>query len=385
MTPRATPDRVAWIRLARTEGVGPAAFAHLLARFGDAATALEALPDLARESGRSLTLATRAEAEREIAAGEKCGARLLLSADPDFPALLAANEPPPPVLWVRGDPAWLSRPAVAVVGSREASAAGLSLARDLAAGLGRAGWVVVSGLARGIDAAAHEGALGGGTIAVLAGGVDAIYPPQNARLYAALVERGCILSERAIGHAAKARDFPRRNRIIAGLARGVVVVEAELRSGSLITARLAAEQGREVFAVPGHPSDPRARGVNALIREGAILVEDAGDVIAALDALPPLAFQRPTSPKNVLTRSRPDSVPMSDPHPGPTEAPAIASEEDTGSLMRRIDALLSPAPTSFDQIVRATGAPLPEVMAALSELNLAGRAEFRPGGAAVRL
>ncbi len=345
-----------WLRLARTENVGPVTFDQLIGRFGEPALALAALPDLARRGGRTsrLTIPSQDEAERELAAGEALGARLVAACEPDFPPALAALDPPPPLIWARGRTEVLSRPSVAVVGARVASAAGQRFARGLAAELGQAGLTVVSGLARGIDAAAHEGALPTGTVAVLGGGVDDIYPPEHAALYARIVEAGCVVSESEPGRAAVARDFPRRNRIIAGLSRAVVVVEAELRSGSLITARLAAEQGREVLAVPGSPLDPRARGTNDLIRQGAALCEGAEDVLRAIETLrgfeaPPARFEGRT--------------------PEPDER-----------LRARVAALLSPTPVSRDEIVRAAGAPAPAVFAALVELSLAGKAELLPGG-----
>lgn len=348
------------LRLARTENVGPVAFEQLLARFGSASRALEALPELARRGGRMRPLSTpgAAEAEAELEAGAQAGARLLTVGEPDYPPLLAAVDPPPPVLWVRGDPALLHRPAVAVVGARIASAAGQRFARSLAGELGQAGYVVVSGLARGVDAAAHEGALPTGTAAVLGGGVDDVYPPENAGLYARIAERGCIVSESAMGRRAQAKDFPRRNRIISGLSEGVVVVEAELRSGSLITARLAGEQGREVFAVPGSPLEPRARGTNDLIRQGAILCEGVDDVLRGL--------QRP-----LIARSpRPSGVA----EPVPDEAVEAAVE--------RVAALLSPTPIPRDELARLAGCPAPVAAAALVELEIAGRAVLLPGGLA---
>ena len=352
-------ERLAWLRLARTESVGPVTFAHLIGRFGAAGAALKALPEIARRGGR--TDAPRSpsivEAQSEIDAGEALGARLLIGAERAFPFPLASLDPPPPVLWAWGDAALLARPLVAVVGARNASAAGRRMARDLAAGLGEAGWVVVSGMARGIDAAAHEGAMATGSVAVLAGGVDDIYPPEHADLHEALTRQGCVVSERPIGAKAKAADFPRRNRIISGLSRGVVVVEAELRSGSLITARLAGEQGREVFAVPGSPLDPRARGSNDLLRQGACLVEEPADILRVLDALPGLAA--PPSPR----------------FEGPHD-PAPGESRDVVTL---IQALLSPAPVSFDDLARESGAPMGQVLAALTDLALAGRAELLPG------
>jgi DNA processing protein len=358
-------ERRNWLRLARADGVGPATFSYLIARFGSAGAALDALPDLARRGGRDapLRIPSIAEAEAEMAAGERLNAKLLTSADPAFPPLLLAIDPPPPVLWALGNADLLNQPCVAMVGARIASASGQRLARELAAALGEAGWVVASGLARGIDSAAHQGALATGTIAVLAGGVDDIYPPENHALYERIVAEGCVVSERPVGHGARAKDFPRRNRIISGLSRGVIVVEAELRSGSLITARLAGEQGREVFAVPGSPADPRARGTNDLLRQGAVLVEEADDVLRVLCDLPALqqdgdAFLPPR--------------------------PASLAEPETGELGAMLETLLSPAPAPLDHLARATGAPLPAVMAALTELSLAGRAELMPGGLAAR-
>lgn len=346
-----------WLRLARAENVGPVTFRELVARYGEPADALAALPDLARRGGRGATLSvpTAAQAEDELAAGEALGARLICACEPEFPRALAALDPPPPLIWARGNAHLLAREAVALVGARVASAAGQRFARGLAAELGGAGRVVVSGMARGIDGAAHEGALPSGTVAVLAGGIDDVYPPEHRGLYARIVEAGCVVSEREPGRAAVARDFPRRNRIIAGLSRAVVVVEAELRSGSLITARLANEQGREVLAVPGSPLDPRARGTNDLIRQGAAICEGADDVLRALEGLRGL---------------------------GEPEPPAYrpATDDPDATLVECVAALLSPTPVSRDELVRAAAAPAPAVFAALVELSLAGRAELLPGG-----
>ncbi|ODT87100.1 DNA-processing protein DprA [Phenylobacterium sp. SCN 70-31] len=350
-----------WLRLARTENVGPVAFDQLVGRFGEASLALAALPDLARRAGRATPLrpAGEAAADRELAAGAALGARLIASCEPDFPQALAALDPPPPLIWVRGDPRLLDRRTVAVVGARVASAAGQRFARGLAADLGQAGSVVVSGMARGIDAAAHEGALPTGTVAVLGGGVDDVYPPEHRPLYERIVEQGCVVSENEPGRTAVARDFPRRNRIIAGLSRAVVVVEAEVRSGSLITARLANEQGREVLAVPGSPLDPRAKGCNDLIRQGAALCEGVEDVLRALEGLGDL--REPEAPRY---------------------RPAPAEPDD--ALLGRLAELLSPTPVSRDELVRAAAAPPAAVFAALTELALAGRAELLPGGMVVK-
>lgn len=356
-------ERLARLRLARTDGVGPVAFRALLARFGSGEAAVAGLPRLAARGGRvqPLSLPSVADAEREIAAGERVGAELVFAGEDRFPTRLAAVDPPPPLLWVRGSVALLAAPAVAIVGARIASAGGQRFARALAAELGEAGYLIVSGLARGVDAAAHEGGLPTGTAAVLGGGVDDIYPSENAALYGRIVEQGAVVSESLPGRRAQARDFPRRNRIISGLSLGVVVVEAELRSGSLITARLANEQGREVLAVPGSPLDPRARGTNDLIRQGAALCEGAEDVIRAIAPL--RAVREPQ-------RDLFDDLPV-----GSHELDAAADR-----LRDRVLALLSPTPVPVDEIVRALREPAPVVLAALVELSVAGRAELLAGG-----
>ncbi len=351
-------ERFDRLRLARTDRVGPVAFRELLKRYRTAGAVLEALPELSRRAGSVLKPAPVEDAERELAAGEAVGAALLVIGDAAFPPQLAAVDPPPPVLWTLGDAGLLSRRSVAVVGARIASASAQRFARGLASELGQAGYAVVSGMARGVDAAAHEGPLPHGTAAVLGGGVDDVYPQENRALYERLAEDGCIVSESPVGHRAQARDFPRRNRIISGLSLGVVVVEAEIRSGSLITARLAAEQGREVFSVPGSPLDPRAKGTNDLLRQGANLCEGAEDVLRVLSTMRTIA----------------------DLGGGLDEGEAPAPDADLDDLRERIAALLSPTAVQRDELVRATGAPTAHVMAALAELALAGRAELLPGG-----
>jgi len=346
------PERIAWARLARTPRIGPLTFAQMIARFRSADAALEALP---RVSAASPPPAERIAAE--IDALEQMGARLLASCEPDYPSLLAALDAPPPLLAVRGDAKLMQRPSVAIVGSREGSGAALMFAERLARDLGEAGFTVVSGLARGVDAAAHRGSLATGSAAVLAGGLDHPYPPQNLQLHDALCAQGAVVSEAPLGSAARARDFPRRNSIISGLSRAVVVIEAALRSGSLITARAAADQGRDVMAAPGSPLDPRARGSNALIKQGATLIEDAADVIAALgEAAPPL---------------RPFSVgPLFDER---------ATQTPPG-LPNKVAALLSPTPIHVNDIARLLEASAGAVAAALTELELNGRAASLPGG-----
>ena len=349
-------ERFARLRLARTDRIGPVAFTQLIGRYGSALSALDALPDLVRKSGAASIPPPVEAVEREIAAGEAIGARLLVLGDSDYPEMLAALDPPPPILWTRGRVDLLNQPSVAIVGARIASAGGQRIARGLAQQLGQASHVVVSGMARGIDAAAHEGALATGTVAVLGGGVNDIYPSERADLYARLTEQGCVVSESPVGARAQARDFPRRNRIISGLSRGVVVVEAEVRSGSLITARLAAEQGRDVFAVPGSPLDPRARGPNELLRQGAILCEGIEDIDRAFNTLRTLR-EPPTDPMRF-------------------------DGDIDDAFLDRVAALLSPTPTPRDEIARALNAPVSQVAAALLELSLTGRADLLPGGLA---
>ncbi len=352
-------ERFARLRLARTDQVGPVTFRQLLERFGSAERALEALPDLIRRGGaHGHAVPPVDQIERELAAGERARARLIVLGDADYPDLLAAVDPPPPLLWTLGDSSLMARPCIAVVGARIASAGGQRIARGLAQQLGEAGHVVVSGMARGIDGAAHSGALPTGTVAVLGGGVDDIYPPDNADLHAQIVEKGCVVSESPMGARAQAKDFPRRNRIISGLSRGVIVVEAELRSGSLITARLAGEQGRDVFAVPGSPLDPRSRGPNELLRQGAILCEGLEDVERAFSTLRTLREPPPGNPF--------DGAP----------------DEIEAALIERVAALLSPTPTPRDELARAVGLPIGTVAAALLELSLTGRAELLAGGLA---
>lgn len=346
------PERIAWARLARTPRVGPLTFTQLIARFRTAAAALDALPRVSK-----LTPPPPERIEAELEGVEALGARLIASCEPDYPPLLAQLDAPPPLIAVRGDAKWLKRPTIAIVGAREGSAAALMFAGRLASDLGEAGFTIVSGLARGVDAAAHKGALATGTAAVLAGGLDHPYPPQNLKLHEAICARGAVVSEAPLGSVARARDFPRRNSIISGLSRAVVIIEAALRSGSLITARAAADQGRDVMAAPGSPLDPRARGSNALIKQGATLIENAEDVIAALgDAAPPL---------------RPHSIgPLFDGESRP--APP--------GLPGKIAALLSPTPIHVNDLARLLEAPAGVVAAALTELELNGQAASLPGG-----
>lgn len=363
MTRLTAQERRDRLRLSRTDQVGAVTFHGLLTRFKSATRALDALPQLSLRGGRAHPLrpASIGDAEREIETGQALGAKLIVFGDDDYPRSLAAADPAPPVLWTMGIASLIDRPALAIVGARNASAAGQRFARSLAHDLGTTGFTVVSGLARGVDGAAHQGAVDTGTIAVLAGGIDDVYPPEHLALYQDIARRGLLISENAPGRTAQARDFPRRNRIIAGLSVGVVVVEAELRSGSLITARLAAELGREVFAVPGSPLDPRSRGVNDLLRQGAILCEGVEDITRELARAKPLA--------------EPDRNLFSD---EPLDEEALAEVSET--LRRRILELVSVTPVSRDELVRASGASAGAVLAVLVELQLGGKVELLSGG-----
>jgi DNA processing protein len=314
------------------------------------------VPDLARRGGgKAPALRTVADAEREIAKVEKLGARFLALGQGLYPRLLAEMEDAPPLLIAKGRLNLLDRPAVAIVGARNASAAACRFARGLAHDLGVHGLVVVSGLARGIDSAAHDGALEGGTIGVIAGGLDIFYPPENQARQEALFERGLVLAEMPPGTEPRARHFPYRNRIIAGIASGTVVVEAAPRSGSLITARLAAEAGREVMAVPGSPLDPRAQGCNQLIRDGATLVQNAADVVDEL---------RPAQARVASATERYEPV----------------AEDPSERVLGAVEALLGPSPVPVDEIIRLSGASSGSVQMALLELDLAGRLDRHAGG-----
>lgn len=357
-------QRLHWLRLIRTPNIGPATFRELINRFGSAETAIEMLPQLARAGGGSRIprVPSAAQAMAEMATAAEADARFVALGEPGYPPLLAHIEHPPPLLAVRGEPGVLSLPAVSIVGARNASIAGVKMALALSAELGRAGYAVVSGLARGIDTAAHRGALPTGTVAVLAGGLDRPYPPENLDLLESIVSRGgAVVSEMPFGWEPRAQDFPRRNRLIAGLGLGLVVVEAAKRSGSLISARLAGEMGRLVFAVPGSPLDPRAGGSNALLKQGATLVTEWQDVANELAPL----LGRPQNPHTPLEE--------------PTDfvaAPAPA-DKDRAAVVEA----LGPAPVEPDDIVRHTGLHPAQVMTVLLELDLAGRLERHSGGA----
>jgi DNA processing protein len=394
-------QRFDWLRLWRSESVGPRTFRALINRFGSAKAAVEALPAVAR---RPLRIPTPSEIEREFEAAARLDARFVGLGEPDYPPLLRAADTAPAMIAVRGNPAVFAKPALAIVGSRNASAVGLAFAERLARGVAQHGYAIVSGLARGIDIRAHRASEASGTIAVLAGGFDRVYPPEFAPFLAGFVEQGAVLSEMPLGWEARARDFPRRNRIVAGLAQGTVVVEAARRSGSLITARFAAEQGREVFAVPGSPLDPRAEGTNDLLRNGATLCAGVEDIIEALtrqigafhqnsarfyeeqgtdrgerplwDELDAAAVARaPSAPERLPDDAA--ELGAAVPTAPSSAAPAVETRE-------RILRLLGPSPVSIDELVRSSAAPAGDVRSVLLELELAGRLE-RHGGDLVAL
>jgi DNA processing protein len=355
-------DKRDWLRLIRTEHVGPITFHQLLAHYGTAAAALEAIPELRRRGGLSRPgrICTARDAESELRAAEKAGVRVAALPEAEYPPHLRHIDAPPPLMFMKGAPCLADRPTVAIVGSRSASAAGRQFANSLARDLGNEGITVASGLARGVDTAAHQGALRTGTIAVVAGGLDIVYPPENAELHAAICEDGLLLSECPLGFFPRGQDFPRRNRLISGVSLGVVVVEAAERSGSLITARVALEQNRDVFAVPGHPLDPRALGTNGLIKAGATLCASAADII---ETLGPAVQSRHALREERLTVTSP-TVPI----------PAPSADLQPQERAAVVEAL-GIAPISIDIIVRRTGLAARQIAVALLELDIAGRLE----------
>ncbi len=358
-------DRLDWLQLIRTQNIGPVTFHRLIAKYETAAKALAALPDLSRKAGRArpLKAADRSACERELKEGQKHGAELIASCDDNYPRALKAIPDHPPLLYVRGHASLFDKPAVAIIGARNASGVGRKIARSLAADLGEAGYVITSGLARGVDGAAHDAALKTGTIAVVAGGVDVVYPPEHDELTDRIAREGAVISECPMGAQPTARDFPKRNRLISGLSRGVVVVEAAAKSGTLLTANFALDQGREVFAVPGSPLDPRCQGANRLIRDGATLVEAAQDIIDVLSQQGGVA----SSGRDLFDWAGG----MSEREPDPA---AMAS------LRRQILELLSFTPLHRDEILREADAPPGLIADALLDLVLAGEAQEHDGG-----
>ncbi|KAA0912419.1 DNA-protecting protein DprA [Aquicoccus porphyridii] len=368
LPPTTEDDRVLWLRLLRSRRVGISTFYRLIGEHGSIAAALDALPRVAREAGlNDYTPCPETVAVAEMRAARKARAQMICIGEAAYPAQLLDLADPPPILWAQGDPSLLTRPMIALVGARNASSLGGRMARALAADLGNKGHVVVSGLARGIDTAAHKASLATGTIAVMAGGVDVVYPSENTALAAEIEKSGLRLSEMPIGTIPQARHFPRRNRLISGLAGAVVLVEAAAKSGSLITAKCALDQGREVLAVPGHPFDARAAGCNMLIRDGARLVRDAADVIEALAPLAPAAPEQ-----------RQAEMPLvADIPPPPPEKRSLS---DTAKLHRMILDRLGPSPLAEDQLIRDLGAPANTVAPVLVDLELDGRINRQSGG-----
>jgi DNA processing protein len=364
VTPHALTDaeRLDWLRLIRSENIGPRIFFHLLNHFDSAAAALEAAPELARRGGRKrpIRITPREKAEAELDALTDAGARLIAWGEPEYSRPLAAIADPPPVIQIIGHAHLMAERCVAVVGARNASAAGCRFARDICAQLGKAALVVVSGMARGIDTAAHESTLDTGTVAVFAGGIDVVYPEENTSLYEKIAARGLVVSEQPFGTRPIARHFPPRNRLISGLSLGVVVVEAAPKSGSLITARLALEQGREVFAVPGSPLDPRHRGTNELIRQGAVLCESAADVVESLPGV---------------------AAPLGEPESGDFGAATAHIPNDSELLAARRDVVekLGPVPVTVDELLRECQLSPAILHMVLLELELAGRLDRSPG------
>jgi DNA processing protein len=354
-------QRLDWLRLIRSSNVGPRTFGALLDRYGSASAALDALPGLAQRGGatKPIRICGVAEAERELEASKRQGISLIALGEPDYPARLRMIDDAPPLLGVRGKTSVLTSHMIALVGSRNASAAGVKFAERIARELGTAGFIIVSGLARGIDAGAHRASLASGTVAVLAGGHDQIYPPEHVPLLEQILPNGAAVTEMPLGWQPRAADFPRRNRLISGLSVGVVIVEAAQRSGSLITARMAAEQGREVFAVPGSPLDPRAEGTNGLLKQGATLCTEAADVLAVV---------RPILGQQIGGGfEEPDGEPY-------------AGTEPSDAQRARIVDLLGPTPVSIDDLVRLAQSTPATVRIVLLELELAGRLERHGGG-----
>ncbi len=384
LPPTTEDDRVSWLRLLRSRRVGIATFYRLLAEHGTAQAALNALPEVARAAGvEDYNICPLGVVRAELAAGRTAGARQIFITDPDYPDMLRDIADAPPMLWAVGDTSILARPMVALVGARNASSLGTRMARALASELAQRGYVVVSGLARGIDAAAHTACVETGTLAVLAGGVDVLYPAENARLADDIVRTGLRLSEQPMGTVPQARHFPTRNRIISGIAQAVVIVEAAAKSGSLITARNALDQGRDVLAVPGHPFDARAAGCNMLIRDGARLVRNALDVIEALPDLSAATQAQPGLPlvaaTTVQAATPPENAHQAD-QMGQATPPDRRSLRETADLHSVILNRLGPSPLAEDQLIRDVGAPAKSVAPVLVDLEIEGRIRRQPGG-----
>lgn len=367
-------EKLAWLRLARTENVGPITFYNFIKFYGSAEKAIGAIPELSKRGGRKKPLRIPAidSVKYEYDALVKKGGDIITAAENDYPLALAALEDAPPVIAVIGNKALMHKPCMGIVGARNASLNGRKFAGTLARALGEAGQVIVSGMARGIDTAAHQGALDTGTIAVLAGGIDIVYPPENQNLYDAIKEKGLLIAESPLGSAPRARDFPRRNRIVSGLSQGIAVIEATERSGSLITARLAGEQGRDVYAVPGHPHDPRAAGPNKLIRDGATLIRNAADILEGLENFSGgLLKDSAAGTFDFAQDNRP--------------APAQPDPHTLDDAREQLAAHISYTPVSIDELIRETGIGAATAQTLLLELELAGTVQRLPGNRILRL
>ncbi|MFD2207782.1 DNA-processing protein DprA [Kiloniella antarctica] len=365
MPPANLDEKLDWLQLIRSQNVGPITFFKLLQHFGSAKAALIALPEKARKNGKSNPVFSRKKAEEEFTKIERFGAQLVALGEENYPPLLAHIDDAPPLLQVLGNDKFLKKRTVAIVGARNASANGQVLAKQLAQDLGQYGFLIASGLARGIDTSAHEGALGTGTIAAIAGGLDVTYPPENHSLQEAIKERGVLISEMPLGSKPQARHFPRRNRLVSGISRGVVVIEASLKSGSMITARLAQEQGRETMALPGSPQDPRSKGGNLLIKQGATLVESAEDIVETLER----PFDRPSQKR---TFSAPIG-PLFEKEP----KKKIALNADDARLS--VKELLGPSAVYVDDLLRQCQLSPTDLNGILLEMELAGQIEWQPG------
>ncbi|MEO1207386.1 MAG: DNA-processing protein DprA [Pseudomonadota bacterium] len=396
-------QRIACLRLIRSDNVGPVTFRQLINHYGGAAEALEALPEIASRSGRkrALRICSREAAIAELEAASRCGATPIFTIEPGYPRRIALTDVPPPMLYAKGRLDLLNQPSVAIVGARQCSAAGQKLSRTFALELGKAGLIVVSGLARGIDGAAHIASVETGTIAVVAGGVDVIYPPEHDKLHAQIAEQGCIISEMPCGFRPRGKDFPRRNRLISAASLGVLVIEAARRSGTLSTARMAGEQGRSVFAIPGNPLDPRAEGTNLLIKNGATLVTEASDIIDALAPMtdhahgsfnePPamMAYPQTTPSPSTTSGGSTDEPSPTDPEmdapsvattrSGQASASPVVSVASVGmseeAAIAAVEQAIGPAPVEIDDIIRSTGLPARQVRTIILELDLAGAIE----------
>ena len=359
-------EQIDWLRLIRSENIGPITFYKLLERFGTAGAALEGMVDLSGRGGKKIKPFPKEKALREFDALQEIGGEIITRPDPAYPPLLATIFDAPPVLQLLGNKSLLAKKTVAIVGARNASLNGQKFAKNIAHEIGAGGFLVASGMARGIDTSVHEGALKSGTVAVVGGGVDVIYPKENKNLYEKLVESGAVISEVALGTKPQAMHFPRRNRIISGMSRGTVVIEAGVRSGSLITARMALEQGREVFAVPGSPMDPRSAGANRLIREGAQLTEKAEDIFETLETIPRTLTGLSQYENNPLKYNE--------------KLPDNTNDDEAAKARGKVMELLSPEPVTVDEIIRNCQCSISAVSLVLLELELAGRLERHPGG-----